>query len=345
MPITEYKIVVGTTVEELTEGVVGAGCVPVGDLDPSTADYAMQAAGVGTVDLGTVSEYQVVLGETPLLLQNAVNEKIKEGLQPVGGVFHWQRGFLQAVGKIDASGSGGGGSAGDLPEGEAFQVLGFDAAKELKAMKSGMAQWLGEDRQIGGNAFNFVPVVYLTGKGQRVSEGVPNLLGLSNSPISSSIAIRDAGGVLSGNIASRDTELPNWKQVKDLVEAGGGGLTGTEYQVVSFNKETGVMESVTFNMNKWTGTDLPRYDAAMTFIPTTSFAAGGLSSTQGCSSVDVLPMRFAIAQRDQNGSLGVERANQPYHATNLQQVEEMIAANRKAIEEGIIDIINGAIGQ
>ena len=99
------------------------------------------------------------------------------------------------------------------------------------------------------------------------------------------------------------------------------------------------------NMNRWTGTDLPKYDAAMTFVPLTNFAAGGKSSTQGCVAVDAMPARFAIAQRDQNGCLGVERANQPYHATNLQQVEQMIAASRKAIEDGIIDIINGAIGQ
>lgn len=127
---------------------------------------------------------------------------------------------------------------------------------------------------------------------------------------------------------------------------GGGDLpTGTQYQIASFNKDTGAMQAAPMNMNRWTGTDLPKYDAEMTFMPLTKFAAGGMSSTQGCVAVDTMPARFAVAQRDMNGCLGVERANQPYHATNLQQVEQMIAASRKAIEDGIIDIINGAIGQ
>lgn len=125
-----------------------------------------------------------------------------------------------------------------------------------------------------------------------------------------------------------------------------GGLpTGTQYQIASFNKDTGAMQAAPMNMNRWTGTDLPKYDAAMTFMPLTNFAAGGMSSTQGCVAVDTMPARFAVAQRDMNGCLGVESANQPYQATSLQQVEQMIAASRKAIEDGIIDIINGAIGQ
>lgn len=340
MPITDYKIIVGTTVEELTSGVIDGGMVPIGDLDPSTADYALQAAGVGS----GVEDFEVVMGETPLLLEAAVNEKIAQGLQPIGGVFHWQRAFLQAVGK-PAANSGGSGGGSDLPEGEAFQVLGYDASKVLKPLKSGMAQWLGEDRQIGGGAYDFIPVVYLTGAGQRVSQGVPNLRGLSSAPQAGSVAARDSGGVLSGATATQDTNLPNLKQVREMISAvgGGAGITGGQYQVASFNKDTGAMEAVDFSMKNWTGTDLPRYDAAMEFVPSAQFAAGGASTTQVMRAIDIMPNRFAIALRDDQGRLGVGTASELYHAVNLKQVQDMIAESRKAIEDGIIDIINGAI--
>ena len=234
MPITEYKIVVRTTVEGLTAGVIDDGFVPIGDLDPTTADYAMQASGRGTVDIGTVSDFQVVLGGNPSELEREVNNRLSDGLQPVGGVFHWHRGFMQAMGKITPNEGGGGGSgSGDLPSGNAFQVLGFDANKDLKAMHSCMAQWLGEDREIGGNASDFVPVVYLRGRGQKVSTGAPNLLGLSSSALASTVAARDSGGILSGATATDPTHLPNLKQVQEMIANSASDLEDRIFDILN----------------------------------------------------------------------------------------------------------------
>lgn len=342
MPITEYKVIVSTTATGLTAGVNSGGMVPVGDLDPSTADYALQAAGVGTLDIGSVENYEVVMGNTPLELEQKVNAKIALGLQPVGGIFHWHKAFLQAVGNVTPI--SGGGSGGDLPTGEAFQVLGFDASKNLKALKSGMAQWLGEDRQIGGSAYDFMPVVYLAGGGQKVSQGVPSLRALSSAAQASSVAIRDSGGTLSGATATADTNLPNLKQVKSMVAAVGGGsaITGGQYQVASFNKDTGAMEPASFSMSNWTGASLPSYDAAMEFVPSSQFSAGGASVTQVMRAIDMMPNRFSLGLRDDQGRLGVGTASELYHATNLKQVQDLIKASLDDFKDNIIDIINGA---
>lgn len=342
MPITKYKVVVSTTVQGLTDGVVGEGMVPVGDLDPSTADYALQAAGVGTFDIGNVENFVVILGVTPQELEDKVNAKIADGLQPVGGIFHWHKGFLQAMGNVTSNG-GGSGSA-DIPAGRSFQVLGYNSVGTPIPVAVRMDQWLGEDRQIGGNAADFIPAVYLTGGGQKVSQGIPSLKGLSSAAQASSVAMRDSGGVLSGATATADTNLPNLKQVREMLEAADiTAVTGSQYQVASFNKDTGKMQAVGFSMNNWTGTDLPRYDAAMEFAPSAKFEAGGLSSSQTMRPIDLFPTRYSLALRDDQGRLGVGDAYESYHATNLRQVQDMIAESRKAIEDGIIDIINGAI--
>lgn len=345
MPITEYKVVVGTSVEELTDGVSGEGLVPVGDLDPSTADYALQAAGMGTVDAGSVSDFEVVLGETPELLEEKVNARIAQGFQPVGGVYSWQRGFIQAVGKVTAGdGSTGGGNT--LPTGDPYQVLGYDATGELKALHSGMEQWLGKDEQLAGTVGSLIPGIEVV-PGQKVSTGVPRFYGVTNGTNSISIPIRDSGGILSANAGTGPKTLTNLKQVQDMIAAAGNpeGITGTQYDVASFNKDTGAMEAVKMSMELWTGTSLPRLDAASTFIPVTSYAAGGLTSTQGWGTIFEQPAPFSIPVRDNHGRMSAERAAFPQNVVPLYQVEEMIAASRKATEDGIIDIINGAIGQ
>lgn len=351
MPISRYDIITVTHPADLNAAMAADPSLTQIGWVVSRDSYALQAVGVGDLPIGSATDYHCIdSGSIPDLIAK-VNAAIADGFQPIGGVVLWHHAFVQAVGKVEAGtsgGTGGGGNDIEIPEGKPFEVLGFDAANELKSVKSGMAQWLGEDRQIGGNAFDFIPVTYLTGGGQRVSQGAPNLRGLSSSPVASSVASRDAGGVLSGNTASKDVELPNLKQVREMIEDASGGPPvaiypeGKLYEVMSFDAQ-GDMQAKPMSMELWTGTDLPKYDAAMNFVPITNFAAGGASSTQSCGAVDVMPMRFAIAQRDMNGCLGVERANQPYHATNLLQVEEMIATSRKAIEDGIIDIINGAI--
>lgn len=232
MPITEYKIIVGTTVEELTEGVVGAGCVPVGDLDPSTADYAMQAAGVGTVDIGTVSEYQVVLGETPLLLQNAVNEKIKEGLQPVGGVFHWQRGFLQAVGKIDASGSGGGsGSGGDLPSGSQYDVITYGVDKKASASPLSLSTWIRGELPVSAGGEELIPVTMTAPNNGSPALQAYRALGASPEP--DSVMMRDAYGKTQVAYGTSDFDAVNLKQAQEMIETSKQWLIDNIYDIIN----------------------------------------------------------------------------------------------------------------
>lgn len=109
MPITEYKLVVASNSEALTDAVNAGGYVPVGDVMASACgSYALQAAGLGTFDVGSATDYEVIQGDTRQELEDRVNAKISEGLQPVGGVIQWHNAFIQVVGTVTGGGGGGG---------------------------------------------------------------------------------------------------------------------------------------------------------------------------------------------------------------------------------------------
>ena len=234
MPISRYDIVCATHPCHLNDLMADGGYVAIGYIY-SAPEYGLQAAGVGSIDpWGSVTDYELIQSKYYRDLIPLVNAKIAQGYQPIGGLALWANAFIQAVGKIDGTGSGGGSGEGpELPEGDAFEVLGFDANKDLKAVHSGMAQWLGEDREIGGNASDFVPVVYLRGRGQKVSTGAPNLLGLSNAALASTVAARDSGGILSGASATDPTHLPNLKQVQEMIANSASDLEDRIFDILN----------------------------------------------------------------------------------------------------------------
>ena len=347
MPISRYDIVCATHPCHLNDLMADGGYVAIGYIY-SAPEYGLQAAGVGSIDpWGSVTDYELIQAKYYRDLIPLVNAKIAQGYQPIGGLALWSNAFIQAVGKIDETGSGGGSGDGDLPSGNAFQVLGFDANKDLKAVHSGMAQWLGEDRQVGGNAADFIPVVYLTGSGQRVSQGVPSLMGLAGGPLASTVAVRDSGGILSGATATNPTHLPNLKQVQEMIDDAGTGSgsgsgelpDGKAYQVLAY-AGNGSPRATNMSMEIWAGKALAKYDAAMEFVPSTMFSAGGATADNVMRHITADPLASTIAFRDAFGRLGVAEAIYPQNAVNLKQLDEIITERLKTFQDNIIDFIN-----
>lgn len=105
MPLTSYKVVIAKTADELKNKIQSEGLVPVGGvLINAYPGYAAQAAGEGTLDIGTASLYDVAQAATPQELEILVNEKMVNGFQPVGGVQKWNNAFIQVFGRVDGGG-------------------------------------------------------------------------------------------------------------------------------------------------------------------------------------------------------------------------------------------------
>lgn len=103
MAVTAYQIITAKNTAELNAAIEAGSFTPVGQILTGYG-YAQQAVGTGTLDLGAVSDYQVLQADSPEGLADAVNAAIEDGLQPVGGVGRLYRAYIQAVGVVEASG-------------------------------------------------------------------------------------------------------------------------------------------------------------------------------------------------------------------------------------------------
>lgn len=101
MPVSNYRIVVGQTPEDLSAQMTTDDLAPIGQATPF-GFVVLQAAGTGVVDpFGQVQDYTLLQASTPEALADLVNAKIADSYQPIGGgVVVWGNVFMQGVGLV-----------------------------------------------------------------------------------------------------------------------------------------------------------------------------------------------------------------------------------------------------
>lgn len=220
MPITSYKIIVGKNSKELQSALAEQSLVPVGDvLTSSFQGYAVQAAGAGTVDIGTATEYQVLTAKTPSELEGLVSDKITAGFQPVGGVQKWYNAFIQAVGNVAESDGGGDPATWDTLVGKpAVIAAGADAAAARTAIGAGTSNLVIGTSASQAKAGNYTPPnVTTSANGLMLSADKTKLDGIEAG--ANKYTLPDAGAAIGG--------VKRGAAVADAAE-------GTELETINF---------------------------------------------------------------------------------------------------------------
>lgn len=106
MALTSYSYKVGTAPDALAAAVVASEKTPVGTLVQYGGNL-LQFIGDGSVDIGAVSDYDIVAARTPDALVEAVNASITAGRQPVGNPLYRAEILYVVMGKITPLSTGG----------------------------------------------------------------------------------------------------------------------------------------------------------------------------------------------------------------------------------------------
>lgn len=337
MPISRYEIVCATHPSELNDLMTAGGYLAIGYIY-SQPSYGLQAVGVGSIEpWGSVTDYELVQAQFYHDLIPLVNEKIAQGFQPIGGLAGWANAFVQAVGKIDSSGSSGGANpSGDYLEksknlsdvsnakdsrknlnfpvvAKGYNLMGFstDESGTPAAVKLDLDHWVGGYAANTTDPITAALIVNINKAGRINGYRV-----MSDKAQATSIAVRASDGRLAVGDATEDEDAVNLGQLRDAT-----GFKG------------------------WTNTPLTDADVNAELVPIAMTDDSGKVHLQSYRQSTAAPFANAIAMRDAEGRMQVSGAVLEQDVVPLKQVNALLEQLRKEIEQDIVRRIDGALGK